>query len=140
MALLGAMIIYLSLLFMSLLIAVENDFSIITHTISDLGNSLFTPAPFLFDCACIVAGIITVPYNYFIRKSVIYKPAGNSLKARVLHSTSFFSFCICKDIQFRESRTKRDLSRDMCGSCFFWFCVFNSMFLAPCDSKTCSLS
>lgn len=89
MALLGAMIIYLSLLFISLLIAVEYDFSIITHTISDLGNSLFTPAPFLFDCACIVAGIITVPYNFFIRKTVIYKPAGCSLKAKVLHSTSF---------------------------------------------------
>ena len=70
--LLGAMILYLSLLFISLLIALEYDFSIITHTISDLGNSLFTPVPILFDCACIIAGLITIPYNFFIRKSVIY--------------------------------------------------------------------
>ena len=87
--LLGAMILYLSLLFISLLIALEYDFSIITHTISDLGNSLFTPVPILFDCACIIAGLITIPYNFFIRKSVIYKPAGSSLKAKILHSTSF---------------------------------------------------
>jgi len=87
--LLGAMILYLSLLFISLSIAVGYDFSIITHTISDLGNSLSTPVPFLFDCACIIAGLITIPYNFFIRKSVIYTPAGSSLKAKILHSTSF---------------------------------------------------
>jgi len=92
--LLGAMIIYLSLLFISLLIAVEYDFSIITHSISDLGNSLSTPVPFLFDCACVIAGIITIPYNFFIRKSVIYTPAGSSLKAKVLHSTSLIGI-IC---------------------------------------------
>ncbi|MFX1345776.1 MAG: DUF998 domain-containing protein [Promethearchaeota archaeon] len=89
MTLLVLMIAYLSLLFISLLVALEYDFSILTHTISDLGNSLFTPVPILFDCACVIAGIITIPYNFFIRKSVIYKPAGSSLKAKLLHSLSF---------------------------------------------------
>jgi len=89
MTLLVLMIAYLSLLFISLLVALEYDFNIITHTISDLGNSLSTPIPFLFDWACVIAGIITIPYNFFIRKSVIYKPAGSSLKAKILHSSSF---------------------------------------------------
>ncbi|KKM90964.1 hypothetical protein LCGC14_1233290, partial [marine sediment metagenome] len=67
---------YLSLLALSLVSAVmfgPADFSLSTHTISDLGNSLFTPVPFLFDIACIMAGIITIPYSFFcddLRRSI----------------------------------------------------------------------
>jgi hypothetical protein len=67
--LLSAMAIYLSLLVISLLIATNFgavEFDITMHTISDLGNSFFTPAPFLFDFACSFSGIITIPYSIYI--------------------------------------------------------------------------
>ncbi|MFW9873997.1 MAG: hypothetical protein ACFFG0_12895 [Candidatus Thorarchaeota archaeon] len=89
MTLLGAMITYLALLFSSLSIVIVFDFNILIHTISDLGKSLFTPVRLLFDGACIIAGLITIPYNFFIKKSVIYSPAGNSTKAKLLKSTSY---------------------------------------------------
>ncbi|MFW9825145.1 MAG: DUF998 domain-containing protein, partial [Candidatus Thorarchaeota archaeon] len=65
-SLLGAMWLYLSLLFISLFVAMGFGFQITTHTISDLGNSLFTPFPFIFDGACIIAGSITIIYNFMI--------------------------------------------------------------------------
>ncbi|MHA2390624.1 MAG: DUF998 domain-containing protein [Promethearchaeota archaeon] len=65
-SLLSAMWTYLSLLFISLLVAMRFGFRITTHTISDLGNSYFTPFPFIFDYACIIAGLITVIYNLLI--------------------------------------------------------------------------
>jgi hypothetical membrane protein len=68
-SLLTAMGAYLSLLFISLFVALNlgaAGFDITKHTISDLGNSLFTPAPFLFDTACGFAGAITIPYSFYI--------------------------------------------------------------------------
>ena len=67
--LLSAMTAYLSLLVISLLIAMNFGnvgFNITQHTISDLGNSFFTPAPFLFDFACSFSGAITIPYSFYI--------------------------------------------------------------------------
>lgn len=69
--LLGAMWTYLSLLFVSLSAAMGFGFNITLHTISDLGNSNYTPFPFIFDCACILAGAITIPYNFLIGRSKI---------------------------------------------------------------------
>ena len=66
---------YLTLLFLSIVIAVvfgPSGFNFIMQTISDLGTSQFTPAPFLFDLACIMAGMVTIPYSFFcddVRKS-----------------------------------------------------------------------
>ncbi|MFW9825767.1 MAG: DUF998 domain-containing protein, partial [Candidatus Thorarchaeota archaeon] len=65
-SLLGAMWVYLSLLFISLFVAMGFGFQITNNTISDLGNSLFTPFPFIFDEACIIAGSITIIFNFMI--------------------------------------------------------------------------
>ncbi len=64
-----SMAMYLVLLAISLLVAIifgDVGFNLTKHTISDLGNSLFTPAPFLFDTACGLAGAVTVPNSYYI--------------------------------------------------------------------------
>ena len=65
---LAIMYTYLALLFLSIVTAVTfgpSGFSFIIHTISKLGASQFTPAPFLFDLACIIAGMATIPYSFF---------------------------------------------------------------------------
>ena len=41
------------------------------HAISALGSNLFTPIPYLFDSACILAGIISIPFYYFLRKKLV---------------------------------------------------------------------
>ncbi|KKM15141.1 hypothetical protein LCGC14_1699050 [marine sediment metagenome] len=72
---LAIMFTYLTLLCLSIITAVAfgpSGFSFIVQTISDLGNSQFTPAPYLFDFACIMAGMVTIPYSFFcddVRKS-----------------------------------------------------------------------
>lgn len=40
------------------------------HTISELGSYLLTPLPGIFDTACIMAGVITIPYYFSLRKKV----------------------------------------------------------------------
>ncbi|KKL68240.1 hypothetical protein LCGC14_2126950, partial [marine sediment metagenome] len=72
---LALMFSYLALLCISIITALafgSSGFSFVLHTISDLGNSQFTPSPILFDIACIIAGLITIPYSFFcdeMRKS-----------------------------------------------------------------------
>jgi len=40
------------------------------HTISELGSYFLTPYPELFDTACIIAGLITIPYYISLRRKV----------------------------------------------------------------------
>jgi len=82
-SILGAMWTYLSLVVLSVILASEFGYSIISHTISDLGNSGITPFPFVFDMACILAGIITIPYNLFLHKTSRTSPS-----SRLIHITS----------------------------------------------------
>lgn len=65
-SILGAMWTYLSLVVLSLMLALVFGYNIFTNTISDLGNSTITPFPFIFNMGCIIAGIITIPYNLFL--------------------------------------------------------------------------
>jgi len=41
-------------------------YSIVTNWISDLGTSAHTPAPYLYDIACIVAGSLTIPFSFYM--------------------------------------------------------------------------
>jgi len=89
--LLSAMAAYLSLLFISLLIATNfgtAGFNITSHTISDLGNSLLTPTPFLFDFACSFSGVITIPYSFYICNSI---GKGGLLKTRIISHSGLIS-------------------------------------------------
>jgi len=80
---LGAMWTYLSLVILSVIIATGFGYSMISNTISDLGNSGSTPFPFLFDVACIIAGIITIPYNLFLHST-----SKSLTKSKIIHFTS----------------------------------------------------
>jgi hypothetical protein len=89
--LLTMMAVYLFLLIVSGLVAMGYGtvgFDITKHTISDLGNSIFTPAPFLFDAACGFAGAITVPYSF-----AIYGVMGNGASLRDRISTRVGLVC-----------------------------------------------
>ena len=82
-SILGAMWTYLSLVILSVIIATGFGYSMISNTISDLGNSGSTPFPFLFDVACIIAGIITIPYNVFLHST-----SKSLTKSKIIHFTS----------------------------------------------------
>jgi len=43
-----------------------NGYSPITNMISDMGSIQYSPTPFLFDLACISAGILTFPITFFL--------------------------------------------------------------------------
>lgn len=65
---------YISMIFMSIIIASfvgSTGYSLFEHTISELGLSVMTPLPHLFDVACMLAGIISIPYYFYLRKKVI---------------------------------------------------------------------
>jgi len=71
---LSAMIVmvgYILLLIIGVFIAAFLDpdgYTIWDNWISDLGSSNHTPAPFLYDIACIIAGSMTIPLTYFMEK------------------------------------------------------------------------
>lgn len=83
-SLITAMAGYLFLLMISLLVAMNFGtlgFDFTEQAISDLGNSLLTPAPFLFDIACGVAGAITIPYSFYIYSIMMRK---DSLREQII--------------------------------------------------------
>lgn len=64
---------YISMIFMSIIIASNlgpTGYNLFEHTISELGLKLMTPLPHLFDIACMLAGIISIPYYFLLRKKV----------------------------------------------------------------------
>ncbi len=65
---------YISLIFISAIVAFFTEpeaYMMWRNTISDLGSYLFTPFPGLFDTACIMAGVITIPYYFSLQKKII---------------------------------------------------------------------
>lgn len=68
---LTVMLIYIPLLIIGIIVAAFLDpdgYTIWTNWISDLGSINHTPAPFLYDIACIVAGSLTVPLTFYMEK------------------------------------------------------------------------
>jgi len=73
----GVILIYIPLLIIGHLVASFLDpdgYSIITNWISDLGSIVHTPAPYLYDIACITAGILTIPFTYYMEKLLVSVP------------------------------------------------------------------
>ncbi|MFX1568869.1 MAG: hypothetical protein ACFFCV_10950 [Promethearchaeota archaeon] len=65
---------YVVLIFLSVVFAFVSEpmhYIFWLHTISDLGSFLFTPLPALFDTACILAGLMTIPYCLSLRNKVV---------------------------------------------------------------------
>lgn len=65
------LILYIGLLIIGVIVAAALDpdsYNVFDNWISDLGSSNHTPAPFLYDLACICAGILTIPFNLYLEK------------------------------------------------------------------------
>jgi len=65
----AVILIYIPLIIVGIIIAAYFDpdgYSILTNWISDLGGIPHTPAPFLYDIACIVAGSLTIPLTFYM--------------------------------------------------------------------------
>ena len=72
--LIGGLCAYLAMLLISILVAClsgTSKFSIITHEISCLGSTHFTPSPYLFNFACVLGGITTLLLNIALFKHII---------------------------------------------------------------------
>ncbi|KKN41655.1 hypothetical protein LCGC14_0721010, partial [marine sediment metagenome] len=62
---------YIMLLVIGVIVAALFDpdgYTIVDNWISDLGSISHTPAPFLYDIACIIAGTMTIPFTYYMEK------------------------------------------------------------------------
>ncbi|MFX1454161.1 MAG: DUF998 domain-containing protein [Promethearchaeota archaeon] len=71
------MVGYLFLLFIGVIIAALLDpdgYTIWDNWISDLGSFNHTPAPYLYDIACIIAGSMTLPITFYMEKHLAPLP------------------------------------------------------------------
>lgn len=65
----AVILIYIPLIIIGIIVAAYFDpdgYSLLTNWISDLGGSSHTPAPYLYDIACIVAGVLTIPFTFYM--------------------------------------------------------------------------
>jgi hypothetical protein len=90
------MVGYLSLLVFGHLIASffgPEGYTIWNNWISDLGGRKYTPAPFLYDIACILAGSLTLPFNFYMES--FFSSNLNSItrmRIRIVESAFIFGF------------------------------------------------
>ena len=65
--------VYIPLLVISVIIAAyfgPEGYTIWTHYISDLGSIRYTPAPYLYDLAAIIAGVLTIPFTFYMEQKL----------------------------------------------------------------------
>jgi len=71
---------YIPLLIIGVIIAGNLDpdgYSIVSNWISDLGTRAHTPAPYLYDIACMVAGSLTIPFSFYMENLLAPLPSRN---------------------------------------------------------------
>ncbi|MFX1375361.1 MAG: DUF998 domain-containing protein [Promethearchaeota archaeon] len=76
------LILYISFLIIGIITAASLDpdgYSIWDNWISDLGSSDHTPAPILYDIACIIAGIMTIPLSFYMEALLAPLPRKTTL-------------------------------------------------------------
>ncbi len=93
------MIGYILLLIIGVIIAALLDpdgYTIWDNWISDLGSINDTPAPFLYDIACIIAGTMTIPLTFYMENLLAPLPKRNKLReqhySRLRFRLSSFAF------------------------------------------------
>jgi hypothetical membrane protein len=67
------LVLYIGLVAIGVLIAAifgPTGYSVTTHFISALGDSDTTPAPYLYNIACISAGVLTIPFILYLEKQI----------------------------------------------------------------------
>ncbi|MFX1311910.1 MAG: DUF998 domain-containing protein [Promethearchaeota archaeon] len=90
---------YISLLIIGVIVAALLDpdgYTIWNNWISDLGGIDHTPAPFLYDIACIIAGSMTLPFTFYMENLLAPLPKKNQLNrahySRLRFRLSSFAF------------------------------------------------
>ncbi|MFW9771949.1 MAG: DUF998 domain-containing protein [Promethearchaeota archaeon] len=89
---------YLSLLIIGVLVASllhPGGYSIIDNWISDLGSFNHTPAPYLYDIACIIAGVFTIPITFYLENLLLpipQKTVKNYTRLRIRLTSGAFIF------------------------------------------------
>ena len=92
--------LYLSLLIIGHIIAtVATNYTIWDNWISDLGGGKYTPAPYLYDIACIIAGIFTIPLFFYMEK-FLTPNLSKTTRMRVRIAESAFIFGILGAISY----------------------------------------
>ena len=93
------MVGYIFLLIIGVITATSLDpdgYTIWYNWISDLGSLDHTPAPFLYDIACIIAGFMTIPLMFYMEKLLAPLPKRTTLKqqhySRLRFRLSSFAF------------------------------------------------
>ncbi len=68
----GSLILYIGLVGIGVLVAAifKPPYTIWDNWISDLGANEHTPVPILYDLACIFAGILTIPFHFYLEKYI----------------------------------------------------------------------
>lgn len=98
--------LYIGLVIIGVIIATALDpdgYNVFDNWISDLGSSNHTPAPILYDLACISAGILTIPFHYYLERYLAPLPKtpndfeknrvpGHRWSFRLMGAGFFFSF------------------------------------------------
>ena len=95
----GVMFGYIFLLIIGVIIAALLDpdgYTIWDNWISDLGSINDTPAPYLYDIACIIAGTMTIPLTFYMEKLLAPLPKRSELRkdhySRLRFRLSSFAF------------------------------------------------
>ncbi|MFW9820633.1 MAG: DUF998 domain-containing protein [Candidatus Thorarchaeota archaeon] len=81
----GVMFGYISLLIIGVIIAALLDpdgYTIWDNWISDLGSINDTPAPYLYDIACIIAGTMTIPLTFYMENLLAPLPKRTELRGK----------------------------------------------------------
>lgn len=86
--------IYISLLIIGHIVAsLATGYTIWDNWISDLGGIKYTPAPYLYDLACIFAGILTLPFVFFMEHFLSPDLKNTTrMRIRIVESAFIFGF------------------------------------------------
>ena len=62
---------YIGLMIIAVVVAMTlgpNGYGLETHFMSDLGDSRVTPAPWIYDFTAILAGVISIPASFYLKR------------------------------------------------------------------------
>ncbi len=91
-------IVYSLLIIIGVIIATvfgTTHYTIWTNWISDLGTAKHTPAPYLYDIACVIAGGLTIPLTFYLEKILApmpQEPSEYKKFSRLRYRISSFGF------------------------------------------------
>ncbi len=92
--------IYIGLLIVGHIIAtLATGYTIWDNWISDLGGGKYTPAPYLYDIACIAAGTLSIPFIFYIEE-FLTPDLKNTTRMRIRFAEAAFVFGLMGAISY----------------------------------------